>query len=251
MNKLIPLFIIPCTFLLYLLNIREGIFAGYAFMNQKTEIRGEQAAATTGTPHGGDTHATDEYTQSSGTETVTGASYNTHTETATEESHDTDTETTKEEPHDTGTKATTEAQDTFDAPLTEAGSCDLCVSCPGSLIEQVNSYREANGFSSLSHSSELDNAAAIRCRELVTNMSHTRPDARSCSTVFTDLGISASVWGENLAAGYDSSAEVAADWMASSTHMANILNPSFTRCGVAYLSCDTGYGSYWVILFAD
>ncbi len=232
MNRLIPLFIIPCTFLLYLLNIRESIFFKYAFMNPQPETQacGEQDASTAETLQDVHAHATTEDVQDIDTRPKPNneSLQNNHSETTSED-----------------------LQDTCEEPLTEADACDLCVSNPVALIEQVNSYRAASGLLSLSHSSELDTAAAIRCRELVTNMSHTRPDARSCSTVYTDLGISASVWGENLAAGYYSAAEVAADWMASATHMANILDPSFTRCGVAYLSCDTGYGSYWVILFAD
>lgn len=222
MNRLMPLFIIPCTFLLYILNIRESLFLNDAFMSPRpdTQACGEQAAPDE-TPQDSYAHITDQ---------------DIHTQTTLKPSQDTDTETTTEHSQDTHT---------------EADSCELGVSCPVDLIEVVNNYRAANGLLCLSHSSQLDMAASIRCQELVINMSHTRPDARSCSTVYTDLGISASVWGENLAAGYYSSEEVAADWMASATHMANILDPSFTRCGVAYLNCDTGYGSYWVILFAD
>ncbi|MDE6025586.1 MAG: CAP domain-containing protein [Lachnospiraceae bacterium] len=180
--------------------------------------------------------------------TDTRTAQDTYTDTTNDTAQDTYTDTTNDTAQDPCTDtATSTAQETY----TEVDTDISCTSCPVALIEQVNSYRAANGLGILSHSSELDYAAAVRCRELIANMSHTRPDGRSCSTVYTDLGISASVWGENLAAGYDSSAEVAADWMASPTHMANILDESFTRCGVAYLSCNSGYGSYWVILFSD
>jgi uncharacterized protein YkwD len=47
----------------------------------------------------------------------------------------------------------------------------------------------------------LCKAAKIRSKEIVKSFSHTRPDGKSCFTVFDDLGIAASAKGENIAAG--------------------------------------------------
>ncbi len=46
--------------------------------------------------------------------------------------------------------------------------------------------------------------------------------------------------GENIAMGQTSSAEVMNSWMNSSGHRANILNPGYTRIGVAAFSTPDG-----------
>lgn len=166
---------------------------------------------------------------------------------------------------ETVTVATGEAQDTFGneisdeasaAPVIEASTevettTNILLYSPSDLVAEINFYRSSYGLCSLSEDSQLNHAAAVRCNELLASMSHTRPDGRSCSTVYAELGIYPSVWGENLAAGYCSAAGTASDWMSSDGHRANILNPLFTKCGVAHISCDYGYYDYWVILFSD
>lgn len=166
---------------------------------------------------------------------------------------------------ETVTVATDEAQDTSGneisdeasaAPVIEASTevettTNILLYSPSDLVAEINFYRSSYGLCSLSEDSQLNHAAAVRCNELLASMSHTRPDGRSCSTVYAELGIYPSVWGENLAAGYCSAAGTASDWMSSDGHRANILNPLFTKCGVAHISCDYGYYDYWVILFSD
>ena len=142
------------------------------------------------------------------------------------------------------------------APVIEASTevettTNILLYSPSDLVAEINFYRSSYGLCSLSEDSQLNHAAAVRCNELLASMSHARPDGRSCSTVYAELGIYPSVWGENLAAGYCSAAGTASDWMSSDGHRANILNPLFTKCGVAHISCDYGYYDYWVILFSD
>ena len=142
------------------------------------------------------------------------------------------------------------------APVIEASTevettTNILLYSPSDLVAEINFYRSRYGSCSLSEDSQLNHAAAVRCNELLASMSHARPDGRSCSTVYAELGIYPSVWGENLAAGYCSAAGTASDWMSSDGHRANILNPLFTKCGVAHISCDYGYYDYWVILFSD
>ena len=50
--------------------------------------------------------------------------------------------------------------------------------------------------------------------------------------------------GENIAMGQRSSAEVINSWMNSSGHRANILNPGYTRIGVAAYTTPEGT-IYW------
>ena len=142
------------------------------------------------------------------------------------------------------------------APVIEASTevettTNILLYSPSDLVAEINFYRSSYGLCPLSEDSQLNHAAAVRCNELLASMSHARPDGRSCSTVYAELGIYPSVWGENLAAGYCSAAGTASDWMSSDGHRANILNPLFTKCGVAHISCDYGYYDYWVILFSD
>lgn len=206
MNKLIPLFILPCTLTLYVLD--------FHFCK----------------PH-----------PASQIEITTDALDKALTTSVTEAPNTPVTEAPDKVPDIPAAEASTEDETTTDVFLYS----------PSDLIAEINFYRSSYGLSALSGDSQLDRAAAVRCNELLASMSHARPDGRSCSTVYAELGIYPSVWGENLAAGYCTAAGTASDWMSSDGHRANILNSAFTKCGVAHITCDYGYYDYWVILFSD
>lgn len=218
MNKLIPLFILPCTLALYVFDFH------FCKPHPATQIEVT-------------TEAVDETTDEGPTTSVTQAAGKTETTPV--------TEAVTEVPAASVTEAATEASTDVEAIT------DVFLYYPSDLIAEINIYRNSYGLSALSEDSRLDHAAAVRCNELLVSMSHTRPDGRSCSTVYAELGIYPSAWGENLAAGYCTSAGTASDWMSSDSHRANILNPTFTKCGVAHITCDYGYYDYWVILFSD
>lgn len=223
MNKLIPLFILPCTLALYVFD--------FHFCKPHPAAQIEVT-----------TEAVDKTTDEAPTAPVVEAAGKTETTPITQATGKTETTPVTEavtEAH--ATEASTEAETTT----------DVFLYYPSDLIAEINIYRSSHGLSALSEDSRLDHAAAVRCNELLVNMSHTRPDGRSCSTVYAELGIYPSAWGENLAAGYCTSAGTASDWMSSDGHRANILNPTFTKCGVAHITCDYGYYDYWVILFSD
>lgn len=204
MNKLIPLFILPCTLALYVFDFYFCKPHPASQMEVTTATGRTDAASTAEIP----------------TEAV---------------------HTPDKVPDIPVKEATTDAED----------ATDTILYTPSDLIAEINVSRSSYGLSALSEDSQLHNAAAVRCNELLVSMSHTRPDGRSCSTVYAELGIYPSVWGENLAAGYGTAAGTASDWMSSDGHRANILNPSFTKCGVAHITCNYGYYDYWVILFSD
>ena len=46
------------------------------------------------------------------------------------------------------------------------------------------------------------------------------------------------MWGENLAKGYATAESLVEAWMASPTHAANILDGSYTTCGIAVYEVD-------------
>ncbi len=218
MNKLIPLFILPCTLALYVFDFHFGKLHPALQIEVTTETPDEALAASVSeAPDKTETTLVTESTDKSSVAPVS--------------------------------EAVTEAPD---IPVTEVETnTDVFLYSPYDLIAEINIYRSSYGLSALSGDSQLDQAAAVRCNELLVSLSHTRPDGRSCSTVYAELGIYPFVWGENLAAGYCTAAGTASDWMSSDGHRANILNPAFTKCGVAHISCDYGYYDYWVILFSD
>lgn len=221
MNKLIPLFILPCTLALYVFDFY------FCKLHPAAQIEVTTEAVT---------EATDE----AETASVAEAAGKAETAPIVEAAGKTETAPITE-----ATEAVMEASTEIEA------TTDVFLYYPFDLIAEINTYRSSYGLSALSENSGLNRAAAVRCNELLASMSHTRPDGRSCSTVYAELGIYPSAWGENLAAGYCTSAGTASDWMSSDGHRANILNPAFTKCGVAHISCDYGYYDYWVILFSD
>lgn len=104
---------------------------------------------------------------------------------------------------------------------------------------------------------DLCRAAQVRANEIVKSFSHTRPDGRSCFTVFDDLGISASAKGENIAAGSSTGAATFKQWKednenyAGQGHRRNMLNKNFTKIGIAYAyDANSTYKYYWAMVLA-
>lgn len=115
------------------------------------------------------------------------------------------------------------------------------------VLNLVNAERAKVGVAPLRLADDLQAAAAIRARELIENFSHTRPDGSDCFTVMRRRG---HTWGENIAGGQSSPADVVDSWMNSEGHRENILNPNFRELGVGYAYEDySTYHHYWVQLF--
>lgn len=118
------------------------------------------------------------------------------------------------------------------------------------VVRLVNVERAKGGLSSVSVSSDLNAAAAIRANEIITKFDHTRPDGTSCFTVLKELNISYNAAGENIASGQTSPEQVMTGWMNSPGHKANIMNSSFNKIGVGYVTGGS-YGHNWVQLFTN
>ena len=59
-------------------------------------------------------------------------------------------------------------------------------------------------------------------------------------------GYNGGTWGENIAAGYGTPAQVVQGWLDSDGHCSNMLNPSFSLIGIGYADVQgSQYGSYW------
>lgn len=115
------------------------------------------------------------------------------------------------------------------------------------VLRLVNVERAQYGIAPLRLADDLQNAAAIRAREIVGYFSHTRPDGSSCFTVMRNRGRACA---ENIAAGHSTARDTVEQWMNSQGHRENILNPKYRELGVGYTyDNDSEYGHYWVQLF--
>ena len=89
------------------------------------------------------------------------------------------------------------------------------------VLNLVNDYRVANGVEPLTYDTGLQEAADIRANESIAVWSHTRPDGSDWWTV------DERIYGENLGHGYNTAEELVNAWIASPTHLANLVNPKF------------------------
>ena len=113
----------------------------------------------------------------------------------------------------------------------------------------VNIEREKLGLAPLLYSDKLGEMAQVRANEILTLFGHTRPDGRSCFSIFDDFEINYKSIAENIAAGQETSAVAVEWWMNSDVHRNNILNPDFRYIGVGNITQDGV--QYWTQLFAD
>lgn len=115
------------------------------------------------------------------------------------------------------------------------------------VVRLVNVERAKRGLSSLTYDWELSRVARYKSQDMKNNsyFSHTSPTYGSPFQMMKSFGITYKTAGENIARGYKTPKSVVEGWMNSSGHRANILNSSFTRIGVGYVSD----GHYWTQMF--
>ena len=118
------------------------------------------------------------------------------------------------------------------------------------VVEFINAERVNAGASPIYPAEILTIAANIRVAELEELYSHDRPDGRQYITVFTDLGITYGLRGENLGKGYKNSEDCVKGWMNSATHRENLLNEEYGRLGIGVHRDSEGV-MYWALLLAD
>lgn len=105
----------------------------------------------------------------------------------------------------------------------------------GTLVDLVNQERQANGLAPLSYSPDLNNGASLQAQENA---------ACQCASHGGQHYASA----ENVAVS-PSASDAFQQWLGSSPHRANMLNPSYTQLGVGYAIGGDGTG-YYVLNFA-
>lgn len=113
------------------------------------------------------------------------------------------------------------------------------------VLQLVNVERARYGLQPLSYDQRLDMAAESHNMQQATTrtMAHDGigdgdPGSRIRATGFRQA------WGENVATGQLSPAQVVQEWMASPGHRRNILDPSYRLLGVSYLVGGDGR-TYW------
>lgn len=123
------------------------------------------------------------------------------------------------------------------------------------VLRLVNIERKKAGLNELTMTNtNLLKAAQRRANEIAVryNPPHTRLDGRSWSTVLAEYNVFWRATGENMAAGYQTPAEVVEGWMNSPGHRANILNENFNQIGIGYAyRYGTEYNHYWIQIFTN
>lgn len=129
------------------------------------------------------------------------------------------------------------------APVAEALAADKGYTAEDyvtEVLELVNKARADTGLKALTGLEALRAPADLRAQESSVLFSHTRPDGRSCGTVYADSGLYYKKAGENLSYGYADPAALVAAWMDSQSHRGNLLNANFLNAGVGYYISENG-----------
>ena len=103
---------------------------------------------------------------------------------------------------------------------------------------RLNDYRKQMGVKELVWNDRLTEDAKVRAGECVSLFSHTRPNGKKWYSLDMEM-----MYGENLAKNYFDSESVMKAWSASPGHNANMLDDSFTLCGIAVVK--DGKHIYW------
>jgi uncharacterized protein YkwD len=130
----------------------------------------------------------------------------------------------------------------------------VIVQVPGiqdAVVGSVNAHRANAGQRRLVVDSRLTSAAQSHANDMANRqvMTHTGSNGSSAGQRIAVYGYGASTWGENVAAGQTTPAEVVDAWMRSAGHRANILGNNWVNVGVAAAKGSNGI-TYWTLVFA-
>lgn len=138
--------------------------------------------------------------------------------------------------------------------LFDAGMSEGC----GSAIEieafvLTNGARAAEGRPALICDADLAALARAHSADMCARdyFGHINPDGQGPSDRVSGAGLSHRGISENIGSGGRTALETHTQWMSSSAHSETILSANYTRIGVGYASCPTGYRHYWTQIFAQ
>ena len=131
------------------------------------------------------------------------------------------------------------------------------------MVERLNAIRAEGGRCGnsefppappLTRSAALDEAARRHAEDMATNsfLAHTGSDGSNPGDRATRAGYAWDVVSENVASGQTSADDIAATWLDSGGHCANLRDAKYTETGIAFaLNPGDGRDIYWVQLYAD
>lgn len=121
----------------------------------------------------------------------------------------------------------------------------------GSVVQSVNNHRAQAGQAPLSIDARLTAAAQSHSDDMARRqtMSHTGSGGTDGGQRISNAGYRWSTWGENVAAGQPTPADVMSAWFNSPGHRANILNGGVGHIGVAATTGSNGV-IYWTMVIA-
>ncbi|MFJ3436851.1 sigma-70 family RNA polymerase sigma factor [Streptomyces cyaneofuscatus] len=119
----------------------------------------------------------------------------------------------------------------------------------GQVLQIVNTERAKEGCGPVTSNDLLATAAQRHSADMASRdyFSHTSPDGTDPGDRITAAGYRWSTYGENIAKGQRTPADVMRSWMDSPGHRANILNCSFKEMGIGKV--DSGGGPVWTQKF--
>lgn len=117
--------------------------------------------------------------------------------------------------------------------------------------ELVNEQRTKQGVKALTQDPALSKIAQAKAEDMAKHsyFSHTSPTYGSVENMLDRYNYKWTAYGENIAMGYSTPADVVNGWMNSTGHRANILDSKFTHIGSGYATNAQGT-TYWVHQFS-
>ncbi|MBB3149028.1 uncharacterized protein YkwD [Phyllobacterium trifolii] len=146
------------------------------------------------------------------------------------------------------------------AAVLPLSACQTAMKTPGKVvgasaaaISNVQAIRSANGLAGLSADPTLERAALQQAAYMASagRMAHTTSWGRGFASRVRDNEIHG-LAAENIAMGRMDMDQLFARWMASPPHRRNMLDPQFTRFGLAYAESTNGsVERYWALVLAS
>jgi uncharacterized protein YkwD len=114
-------------------------------------------------------------------------------------------------------------------------------------LRLVNDARRTHGCPPLAISSRLVEAARGHAVDMASHgyFAHRSPSGEDAGDRVSDTGYDWATYGENIARGQDSVAEVVDSWLHSPTHRENIMTCAHSEVGIG-LAFDADHKPYWV-----
>lgn len=117
------------------------------------------------------------------------------------------------------------------------------------LLTLINAKRAEVGLQTVVMDEALISSAKQRAAECAVFFSHYRPKGGFCNTILAENGITCNETAENISWALMGPKYVMSQWNTPGIYIDHILNPNFTRVGVACFRHETL--TYYVVIFSD